>query len=544
MLPGILRNAHRIHDFATDMLGESGGTFEVKGPWFGDMDMVVTCDPANIHYILSKNFANYPKGPEFRKIFDILGDGIFNADSELWEFHRRTTLSIMSNAKFHTFLERVVWHKVEHGLIPVLDYFVERGIEVDLQDIFQRFTFDSICKLVLNYDPGSLSTDLPYIPCEKAFNDAVEALLHRHILPESIWKLQKWLGIGKEKKLIKAWEAFDQFLYPCILQHKVIEEQDDNFDFITAFRKACKETNVASGDSIEFLRDTFLNLMLAGRDTTSTSLTWLLWLISTNPSAETKILDEIEAKLHAKKDKKWRLFDIEESRKLVYLHGAICESLRLFPPVAFEHKAPVQADIIPSGHCIHQNKKVLLSFYSMGRMEKIWGKDCSEFKPERWISDERGGIKHEPSFKFPAFNAGPRTCLGKDMSFIQMKMVASTIIYNYHIQVGENHAVSPSDSIIIQMKHGLKVRFRRRKGHAAPEMALRAGGSVAGSDAACGLNGAAGGVSLQRQRRSRNHVTPGKVPSPLGGLAAAAARVETQAVAIFQFLEQGTSSGN
>lgn len=466
MLPAILQNSHRIQDYGTEILKESGGTFEFKGPWFANMDMVLTCDPANIHYILSKNFSNYPKGPEFRKIFDILGDGIFNADSQMWETHRRATLLLMHHPSFLKLLEVSASEKVEKGLLPILQNCAKRGSQLDLQDIFQRFTFDCISKLVLDHDPGSLSMDLPNIPCEKAFNDTVEALLHRHILPESCWKLQKWLGIGKEKKLSKAWDAFDQFIYPCISlkqekQSKMFEEEC-RFDGLTAFMEAYGGTNNRIRDAKAFMRDNVLNLMLAGRDTTSTALTWFFWLIASNPWAEEKILEEIANELNmVKRGQNSRLFNVEESNKLVYLHGALCEALRLYPPVALEHKAPVQADILPSGLRIDPNTKLILFFYSMGRMESIWGEDCLEFKPERWIS-ERGRIRHEPSFKFPAFNAGPRTCLGKEMAFVQMKMVAASIIYNYHIQVVDGHPISPSDSIIIQMKKGLMVRLFQR----------------------------------------------------------------------------------
>ncbi|KAL0443161.1 UNVERIFIED_CONTAM: Alkane hydroxylase MAH1 [Sesamum latifolium] len=282
----------------------------------------------------------------------------------------------------------------------------------DLQDILQRFTFDNICKLVLDYDPQSLSIDLPYVPCEKAFNGTVEALLYRHILPESVWKLQKWLGVGKERKLIEAWKAFDEFIYPHITLGD--GEQKDDSKLLTTFRKAYEEKNIGSSRGLSiFLRDTALNLMFAGRDTTSTCLTWLFWLIATNPLTETKIQEETESKLHLKEDKNWRFFSVEESRKLVYLHGALCESLRLFPPVALEHKAPTAPDTLPTGNYLELNTKVIVSFYSTGRMESVWGKDCLEFKPERWIS-QGGGMKHEPSYKFPAFNAGPRTCLGKN----------------------------------------------------------------------------------------------------------------------------------
>ncbi|PHU05755.1 hypothetical protein BC332_26577 [Capsicum chinense] len=104
---------------------------------------------------------------------------------------------------------------------------------------------------------------------------------------------------------------------------------------------------------------------------------------------------------------------------------------------------------------------MILPFYSMGRMETLWGKDCLEFKPERWIS-ELGRIKHEPSFKFPAFNAGPRTCLGKEMAFTQMKIVAATIIHNYNIQILEPENVSPTTSIIMQVKNGLMVKVTKK----------------------------------------------------------------------------------
>ncbi|XP_075505605.1 alkane hydroxylase MAH1-like [Primulina tabacum] len=463
MLPAVLQNSHRIHEYATEVLTESSGTFEFKGPWFCKMDILATSDPANIHHVLSKKFSNYPKGPEFRKIFEILGDGIFNADFELWEFHRKTTLSLMTQPNFYSFMERNMWEKIEKGLIPVLDGFLGKGVELDLQDVFQRFTFDNICKLVLDYDPDSLSVDLPYIPCEKAFNGAVEALMHRHMVPEWIWKLQKWLQIGKERTLMKAWKSFDQFIYPRVTVDDGVEKEEDDFNMLKSFDRKYEEIKnyTSRDDSREFLRDTSLNLMLAGRDTTSTCLAWLFWLLAANPSAEMKIRQEIEDELHEKEDKKWRNFSVEESKKLKYLHGALCESLRLFPPVALEHKAPIRPDILPTGNHIPENKMVLLCFYSMGRMEMIWGKDCLDFKPERWIL-ERGGIKHEPSYKFPAFNAGPRTCLGKEMAFIQMKMVAATVIYRYNIEVVKGHNVSASDSIIIQMKHGLRVKLSKR----------------------------------------------------------------------------------
>ncbi|KAK9221487.1 hypothetical protein WN944_009913 [Citrus x changshan-huyou] len=97
--------------------------------------------------------------------------------------------------------------------------------------------------------------------------------------------------------------------------------------------------------------------------------------------------------------------------------------------VTYNHKAASQADILPSGHHINQNRRILISYYAMGRIEDIWSKDCLEFKPERWIS-KKVRLVHVPFCKFAAIHGGPRNCLGKDSAFIQMKTIAVAVLWN------------------------------------------------------------------------------------------------------------------
>ncbi|KAK9130051.1 hypothetical protein Sjap_010538 [Stephania japonica] len=195
-----------------------------------------------------------------------------------------------------------------------------------------------------------------------------------------------------------------------------------------------------------------MNYMVAGRDTVSSALTWFFWLLSTNPTAEAKIVEELKAiALKKSPSEEIPVFDTQELNKLVYLHGALCECLRLFPPVPYELKTCIEQDILPSGHTVHPKSRVLISLYAMGRTEEIWGKDCLEFKPERWVSSE-GRIKYEPPYKFLAFNSGPRICLGREVAFTQMKLAVATLIYNYHFEVVQGHRVFPKNSIILHMK--------------------------------------------------------------------------------------------
>ncbi|KAJ1402053.1 Cytochrome P450 [Sesbania bispinosa] len=466
MLPQALLNLWRIYDFITDDLKSQGGTSEFKGPWFTNMDCIVTGDPMNVHHIMSKSFDNYVKGDEFREIFQAFGDGIFTADSESWKYNRTLFHSLFKQRSFEVLQEKIIHKKVQRSLLPILDHVQQQGSVVDLQDVFNRFTFDNICSLVLGYDPNCLSIHFPEVACEKAFNQAEECIFYRHTVPMCVWKFQKWLQIGQEKKMTEAWKIFDQFLYACIASKreelsKYSRNQmgaETQVDLLTALMRSEEKGQVHDD---KFLRDAAFNLFVAGRDTITSALTWFFWLVATNPLVESKILEEIKDNFGAKEKKHGLLLGMEEVKKLVYLHGAICETLRLFPPIPFERKQAIKADTLPSGHHIDPKTMILFSLYSMGRFEDLWGNDCLEFKPERWIS-ERGSIVYAPSYKFISFNAGPRTCLGKDLSFIQMKMVATAILCNYSIQVVEGNCATPRHSIVLLMKHGLKVRITKR----------------------------------------------------------------------------------
>ncbi|CAH9083670.1 unnamed protein product [Cuscuta europaea] len=471
MLPGLLQNASHIHDYVTEILKLNGGTFELKGPWgFPNLNMLFTCDPANINHILCKNFKNYPKGPHFQKIFEILGDGMVNTDHDLWELHRKTTMPLMNHPDCRAHLEKTVSDKIRHGLFPLLEHHVQKRDPCGLKQVFRRISFDIACTQFLDKDPCSLGVGGDDHPFLTAVREAVNAILYRHVLPEWCWKLQKWVvGVDREEKLRQAWRTSDDYINP-ILSDKIQQQNDDGSNEFSMLRS---HMNAFQGMGFKFLRDNVLTLILAGSDTTGSTLTWLFWLLAKNRSVEAKILDEIrrhrstnkeeEEEEEGEEDINMIIFKAEECQKLTYLHAAVCESLRLFPSVPLNHKMPTEKDVLPSGHTVKPNSKIIMPFYSTGRMVSVWGEDCMEFKPERWISPATGGIQHQPSYKFPAFNAGPRSCIGRDMAFTVIKMIAATILCHYHYELlAHDRPVEISESILLEMKDDLKVVFTYR----------------------------------------------------------------------------------
>ncbi|WCJ21154.1 cytochrome P450 family 96 subfamily A polypeptide 1 [Euphorbia peplus] len=460
MIPGLAWNIYRVHDFATDLLMQNGGTFMLKGPWFGNMDFVLTSDPMNVNHFLSRNFPNYLKGNEYKEIFEPLGDGILAADSDIWKIQRRIVHSLFHNKRFKAAVERILNQKISNGLFPVLENASKLGNVVDLQDIIQRLTFDNICMLIVGFDPECLTVEFPRVAIEKAFHDMEEASLHRHLVPSRFWKLLRFLQVGKEKTFRTAWKVLENFVVQHIStkRQQVNNPETDDFDVLTYFLSEVEEKGIDI-KSDKFLTDMAFNLLGAGRDTIAAALVWFFWVVGTHPSVEKKIYQEMKANLPT--DQGLRIFGFEELNKLVYLHAVICEVLRLYPTIPFNHMMSIHEDTLPSGLKIPGSQKLVYSLYTMGRMEEIWGKDCLEFRPERWIS-KNGEIVHVPSYKFIAFNTGPRSCLGKNLTFIQMKAIASAVILNYCFQVVRTFPAKPTPSIVLYMKDGLEVRVSKR----------------------------------------------------------------------------------
>jgi cytochrome P450 len=154
----------------------------------------------------------------------------------------------------------------------------------------------------------------------------------------------------------------------------------------------------------KFLRDIIISFVLAGKDSTSTALTWFFRLIAGNPHCGSSIYKEISsaAPLPAA-DSRARIFSYEELKNFHYLHAALSESMRLFPPVPINSRSTVEDDILPDGTYVRKGWFADYSAYAMGRMEKVWGPDCREFKPERWL-DSDGVYQPFDQFRYPVFH--------------------------------------------------------------------------------------------------------------------------------------------
>jgi cytochrome P450 len=282
-------------DYMTDHM-KNQSTMTIRMVWPGGMCWHITANPDNVEYILKTNFENYPKGIIMRRHFsDFLGEGIFNANGDEWKVQRQVASHEFTSKSLRNFMHGTIQAELNHRLVPLLAKICNEGASIDLQDLFMRFAFDSICKLGFGVDPACLDFSLPNVKFAQAFDIATSLTSARFRSFPFILRLQRALNVGNERRIREAVRQIDDFAISVIqTRRKQLMEiasgrtrleslEDQHMDLLSRFMGLPaqeKERSVEHEDknqkqeafSDRFLRDIVISFILAGRDTTSAGL--------------------------------------------------------------------------------------------------------------------------------------------------------------------------------------------------------------------------------------------------------------------------------
>ncbi|KFK34905.1 hypothetical protein AALP_AA5G208900 [Arabis alpina] len=436
-LPGLAKNRHRPLDWTVEILSRCPTQTSVfRRPV--NQRIVVTANPANVEYILKTKFECFPKGELFISFLeDFLGRGIFNSDGEMWWKQRKTASYEFNTRSLRDFVMTNVTIEINTRLVPVLSEAANAGKLIDIQDVFERFAFDNICKLAFNVDPGCLGDDGAVgVKFMRAFETASEIISKRfQSLVSYTWKIKRKLNIGSERVLRESIVSVHKFA-DDIVRNRIIDHgrsENKNEDLLSRFISN-EEMN-----SPELLRDIVISFILAGRDSTSSALSWFFWLLSLHPEVEHKILQELRLIRERTGKKIGDVYGFEDLKLMNFLHAAITESLRLYPPIPLDQMSCVEDTVLPDGTFVGKDWGISYSAYVMGRMES------------------------ENPYKFPVFHAGPRMCIGKEMAYIQIKSIVASMLERFVVEVpGKEERPEILLSVTLRIKGGLFVKLHER----------------------------------------------------------------------------------
>ncbi|XP_026405889.1 cytochrome P450 704C1-like [Papaver somniferum] len=457
-----LLNFNTLWDYMTDQCCRYK-TYRLLSPFRSE---VYTSDPANVEYILKTNFQNYGKGSyNYNNLKDLLGDGIFTVDGDKWRHQRKTSSYEFSTGVLRKF-SSVVFQKNAAKLARVVSEDANSKPTVDIFDLFLKATLDSTFQVGFGIQLDSMcgSSDEGTL-FANAFDDSSEMTAWRYV--DASWTIKRFLNIGSEAKLKKNVKVIDEFVYKLI--HTKIDLMSNSPNDASMKKDDILSRFLASNvTDPKYLRDIILNFIIAGRDTTAATLSWFLYMLCKHPHIQVTVAQEVREATRVKDNLSFEEFAAlvteEALEKMQYLHAAITETLRLHPAVPMDPKICFSDDTLPDGFDVKKGDMVAYVPYAMGRMKFIWGDDAEVYRPERWLNKD-GVFQNESPFKFTAFQAGPRICLGKEFAYRQMKIFSAVLLQFFTFKLAdETKVVNYRTMINLHIKGGLHLHAFLRTG--------------------------------------------------------------------------------
>ncbi|EXC20878.1 Cytochrome P450 704C1 [Morus notabilis] len=400
---------------------------------------VCTTDPANVEYILKTNFANYGKGWfHYSVLSDLLGDGFFTVDGEKWKRQRKMASYQFSSKRLRDF-STSVFKTNSVRLARIVSEAAISNQVVDMEDLFMKSTLDIVFKIILGLELDSIcGTNEETTRFSNAFDEASAITLYRYV--DAFWKIKRFLNIGSEAVLRKNIKLVDEFVYKVI--RSTIQEIHSSRDHDVPMKKGDLLSRlIEMGEKdMKHIKDMVLSFIIAGKDTTATTLSWFFYVLCKHPNIQEKVAKEVREATSLKEnssiDEVLASLTEEALDKMQYLLATLTETLRLYPAVPLDGKICFSDDTLPDGFSLRKGDGVTYMPYAMGRMRVLWGDDAEEFRPERWL-DQNGLFLPESPFKFTAFQAGPRICLGKDFAYRQMKIFSAVLLSSYRFKLSD-----------------------------------------------------------------------------------------------------------
>lgn len=303
----------------------------------------------------------------------------------------------------------------------------------DIQTLFFRLTIDSACEFLFGESAGSQLSDAGLLAADE--KNTVNFPLHfdralLHLAKRFRFGDLYWLHNPKEfKDDNKAVNKFISYYVDLALKKSPAEKKAEEgrhgrerYVFLEALAEQTRDPAQ--------LRAQLLNILLAGRDTTASLLSWLFHQLLRNP--------EVFKKLRATIIDNFGTYDDPQDITFVtlkgcqYLQYCLNETLRLWTVVPGNGRRTNKATTLPRGGGPDGNSPIYLkantdvnySVHVMMRRKDLWGEDAEEFKPDRWIG-------RRPGWEFLPFNGGPRICIGQQFAITEASYVTVRLLQKF-----------------------------------------------------------------------------------------------------------------
>ncbi|XP_075986395.1 cytochrome P450 6B5-like [Anticarsia gemmatalis] len=412
------------------------------GTYFGTEPTLVVQDPELLKNIFTKDFY-YVSGREISKYTDreASTESIFFTGGDKWKVVRQSLTPLFTLAKMKNMFHLI--EKRAHMLEDTLDRETKVSDIVDTKNLSARFTMDCITSCAFGIDANVLNAPVnnPFaIMAEDMFKPSyMRGLL---LVLRSIWApIFYRLGLNC---FPSATIPFFTRLLTDVFKSRNYEpsSRNDYVDLVLNLKKgdvitceSLRNSKTGLKEMVEKKVDDELLVIqcaaffAAGFETSATTMSLTLFELAKKPEVQKRVVQEVDEYLRRHGNK----LNYECINELPYLAACISETLRLYPSLGNLTREVMDDYTLPTGLRLDKGIRVHIPVYHLHHNPEYFPAPES-YKPERFLPENKDKII---PYTFLPFGEGPKMCIGKQFSLMQVTAGLVTFLKKYEFNLAE-----------------------------------------------------------------------------------------------------------
>ncbi|XP_035727388.1 cytochrome P450 4C1-like [Vespa mandarinia] len=400
------------------------------------------------------------KSKEYEKFKPFLGNGLLTAPASVWDSNRKVLNKMFHMKIIKSYMDVFIYHSI--ALMEKLETFV--GVELDIFDYVFRCTLDIIYDTTLDTQLNLLTNpDCKLVESIKCGMDiATQRIfkfwLHPNIIFYNTAGGKKFLACkayldNVTNKIIKEkmGSMLKSKIYQELTTEKLGQKRKTIFDFL--FERSHEE----EGYTQEDIRDEMNTIILAGSETTATTISFVLLMLASLPEIQDKVYEEVN-RIYCSDDSKNVSMTYDDIKSMKLLERVIKETLRLFPVVPIIARKVTQDIKVTSNWTIPKGCSAVFFIYKIHRNAKYWPRPLV-FDPDRFLPENNSS-----SYFFP-FSYGKRNCIGQQFAMLEIITVIATLLKRFRVIINKPIEIAEIDvkfSITLTPTKPIRLKFERR----------------------------------------------------------------------------------
>lgn len=383
---------------------------------------VIVNEPAEVRRVLSDPEGIFPKSDLMVEALDsLIGDSIFVSSGATWKRQRAMIDPALSMMRVTN-----AFPQMEAGCDEAERTLARQsrdGESFSLDLAMSHLTADIICRTVFS---TTLAT--------KMAHDVFDAftLFERGVAQVHIRRLifdPAWTSVPQSPEILEACRLIRGYLGELLDTHLA---SGARFDDIASAVVAARHGETGEGFSREELIDQLGVLFLAGHETSASALTWVFYLLATQPALVARLRAEVEEVCGRDGP-----VTFEATKRLTFVRNVFRETLRLYPPITFLPRVALEPTTI-SGRRIRRGALVMVAPWVLHRHRDFW-RDPHHFDPDRFLREGES----TPGTYIP-FGLGPRVCAGAAFAQTEAVLLIARLFRRFDFMVERPERVRPA----------------------------------------------------------------------------------------------------